>query len=231
MDISVNPAGGDEGGRLRVGSMTELQEKYATQNLAQGYSEADPFTLERYVQFHRFMPKHARSILDVGANTGRGGQQLAKLGPDYQLIALDCVQSRLDVLPKCYRRAICALSNAIPAEDQSFDVIVAGEFLEHLYPSDVDPTLCEFQRILKVGGRLLMTTPNPRYLRSWLTGGTVYTVGHLTQHWAGLLKTRLRMHGFSRIRVYGSGKMSRYIGCYFPIRMLYGSYLIVGDKI
>ena len=83
MDISVNPAGGDEGGRLRVGSMTELQEKYATQNLAQGYSEADPFTRERYVQFHHFMPKHA---------------------------ALDCVQSRLDVLPKCYGRAICALS-------------------------------------------------------------------------------------------------------------------------
>ena len=53
--------------------MTELQEKYATQNLAQGYSEADPFTRERYVQFHHFMPKHARSILDVGANTGRAG--------------------------------------------------------------------------------------------------------------------------------------------------------------
>jgi hypothetical protein len=62
--------------------MTELQEKYATQNLAQGYSEADPFTRERYVQFHHFMPKHARSILDVGAGTGRGGQELAKLEPD-----------------------------------------------------------------------------------------------------------------------------------------------------
>ena len=44
------------------------------------------------------------------ARTGRGGQQLAKLEPDYQLMALDCVQSRLDVLPKCYGRAICALS-------------------------------------------------------------------------------------------------------------------------
>src|SRR5258708_27215939 len=117
MDISVNPAGGEGADSVRVGSMIEPQEKYATQNLAQDYSEADPFTLERYVQFHRFMPKHARSILDVGANPGRGGQQLAKLRSDYQLIARDCVQSRLDVLPKCYRRAICPLSNAIPAED------------------------------------------------------------------------------------------------------------------
>jgi ubiquinone/menaquinone biosynthesis C-methylase UbiE len=210
--------------------MGELQEKYAIQNLAQG-SEPDPFTLERYAQFHRFMPKRARSILDVGTSTGDGGQQLAKLEPDCQLVALDCVQSRLDVLPKCYSRVICGLSNDIPAKDQSFDAVVAGEFLEHLYPSDVDPTLCEFQRVLKVGGRLLMTTPNPSYLRSWLKGETIYTVGHLTQHWAGLLKTRLRMHGFSSIRVYGSGKMSRYIGYYFPIPMLYGSYLIIGDKI
>jgi 2-polyprenyl-3-methyl-5-hydroxy-6-metoxy-1,4-benzoquinol methylase len=209
--------------------MTELKEKYVAQNLAQG-SEPDPFTMERYVQFHRFMPKHARLILDVGASTGRGGEQLAKLEPGYQLIALDCVQSRLDVLPKCYRGAICGLSNAISTEDQSFDAIVAGEFLEHLYPSDVDPTLCEFQRVLKVGGRLLMTTPNPDYLRLWLKRGTIYNVGHLTQHWPGLLKARLRMHGLSRIRIYGSGKMSRYIGYHVPIRMLYGSYLIVGEK-
>jgi ubiquinone/menaquinone biosynthesis C-methylase UbiE len=212
--------------------MNELmQEKYVTQNLAQESSETDPFTLERYGQFHRFMPESARLILDVGANTGRGGQQLAELDPNYQLVALDCVQSRLDVLPKCYARAICCLANNMPAKDQSFDAVVAGEFLEHLYPSDVDSTLCEFQRVLKVGGRLLMTTPNPSYLRSWLTGGTVYTVGHLTQHWAGLLKSRLKMHGFSRIRIFGSGKMSRYIGSYFPMRMLYGSYLIIGDKI
>jgi hypothetical protein len=34
---------------------------------------------------------------------------------------------------------ICGLSNAIPADDQIFDAIVAGEFLEPLYPSEVDP--------------------------------------------------------------------------------------------
>ena len=107
---------------------------------------------------------------------------------------------RLDALPQCYCGNICGLSNAIPVEDQSFDAIVAGEFLEHLYPSDVDPTLCEFQRVLKVRGRLLMTTPNPAYVRLWLSDGTIYTVSHLTQHWPGILRRRLRMHGFSRVK-------------------------------
>jgi ubiquinone/menaquinone biosynthesis C-methylase UbiE len=213
-----------------VGGLTEILEKYIAQNLEQVYSETDTFTGERYLQFHRFLPKDAQSILDVGANTGRGGQRLAELKPFYQLTALDCVQSRLDALPKCYGGVICGLSNHIPAEDRSFDAIVAGEFLEHLYPSDVDPTLCEFQRVLKVGGRLLMTTPNPAYIRLWLSGGTVYTVSHLTQHWPTNLKTRLQIHGFSRVRIYGSGKASRYLGYYFPIQALYGSYLIIGDK-
>jgi ubiquinone/menaquinone biosynthesis C-methylase UbiE len=210
--------------------MSELLEKYVRQNLEQQISESDPFTQERYVQFYRFLPKNSKSILDVGANTGRGGQRLAEFDSGFELTALDCLQSRLDTLPRCYRAAIRGLSNSIPAADQSFDAIVAGEFLEHLYPSDVDLTLCEFQRVLKIGGRLLMTTPNPAYLRLWLTAGTVYTVSHLTQHWPAVLKTRLCMHGFSRIRIYGSGKMSRYLGYFFPLLQLYGSYLIIGDK-
>jgi ubiquinone/menaquinone biosynthesis C-methylase UbiE len=211
-------------------AMTAILDKYVSQNLEQGISETDLFTVERYSQFNRFLPLGVRSILDAGANTGRGGQRLAELSPLYELTALDCVQSRLDALPKCYRGAICGLSDAIPAEDQSFDAIVAGEFLEHLYPSDVDPTLCEFQRILKVRGRLLMTTPNPMYIRLLLSDKTVYTVSHLTQHWPSVLRIRLRMHGFSRVKIYGSGKASRYLGYYFPLRTLYGSYLITADK-
>lgn len=210
--------------------MTDLLARYAEQNLEQEISEHDPFTLERYRQFHVFLQESARDILDVGANTGRGGQQLYDLNPKYRLTALDCVQSRLDALPSCYRDAICSLSSEIAAGDKTFDAIVAGEFLEHLYPADVDPTLCEFQRILKVGGRLLMTTPNPNALRLRLRGGTVYTVSHLTQHYASLLKARLKMHGFSRVRIYGSGKASRYIGYRVPLLFLYGSYLIIADK-
>jgi SAM-dependent methyltransferase len=210
--------------------MTHTLERYSAQNRDLALSESDPFTPERYVQFHRFLPKGAISILDVGASTGRGGEKLAELKPEYELTALDCVQSRLDALPKCYRSAICGLTNAIPADDQTFDAIVAGEFLEHLYPSDVDPTLCELQRVLKVRGRLLMTTPNPGYLRLWLLDRTVFTGSHLTQHWPALLRTRLRMHGFSRVRIHGSGNMSRYLGYHAPLRMLYGSYLITGDK-
>lgn len=47
----------------------------------------------------------------------------------------------------------------IPLTDESVDFILCGEVIEHF---DIDPmfVLIEFNRILKVGGKLLITTPN-----------------------------------------------------------------------
>ena len=102
---------------------------------------------------------------------------------------------------------------------------------ERLAASDVDPVLCEFQRVLRVGGRLILTTPNPGYLKNRLTGASVVdNPAHLTQHDASVLRFRLRMHGFRRIRVRGTGRVSRYLGSRFPLRCVYGSYLMTADK-
>lgn len=211
--------------------MELIHEKYEIQNIAQPQAVTDTFTLERYEQFYRFFPKGANAILDIGCNTGRGGARLHELDNSLSVYGLDCVAERLNMLPAAYKEGVYGLSTSIPKEDATFDAIVAGEFLEHLYPADVDPTLCEFQRVLKTGGRLLMTTPNPRYIKNRIKGLTVFSVSHLTQHFPELLRVRLMMHGFSRVRIYGSGKMTRYIGYHFPMLNLYGSYLITADKI
>jgi len=33
------------------------------------------------------------------------------------------------------------------------------------------------------------------------------------------------------VKVYGSGKVSRYLGSHFPVKAVYGSYLVLADKI
>ncbi len=134
--------------------MVSIHEKYKVQNTQKDTSERDSFTLKRYEQFFKFFPKDTAKVLDIGCNTGRGGLRLHGLNPSLTIVGLDCVQERLDALPKCYSGGVCGLSTDMPIEDQSIDVIVAGEFLEHLYPNDVDKTLCEFQRVLKIGGFL-----------------------------------------------------------------------------
>jgi ubiquinone/menaquinone biosynthesis C-methylase UbiE len=213
-----------------MASDTEL-ERYERENLLQPEAEEDLFTVERYRQFAAHLADGTRTVLDVGCSTGRGGAELHRLCPEVQLWGLDAVQSRLDSLPPVYARKVRGLSTDLPCEDRSLDAVVAGEFLEHLLPRDVDPTLCEFQRVLAIGGRLLLTTPNPAYLRLRLTGRSVYGPGHLTQHTIRSLCLRLEMHGFARIRVRGSGRMSRKLGQRFPVRSAYGSYLVRADKI
>jgi ubiquinone/menaquinone biosynthesis C-methylase UbiE len=205
---------------------------YEVLNAEQLVSEHDPFTAGRYQQFHRFFQPGVTRVLDIGCNTGRGGEVLKTLDPSLQIVGLDSVEDRLNRISReVYSRTVHGLSTDIPCSDGEFDVVVAGEFIEHLYPADVDKTLAEVFRVLKLGGRFLLTTPNPGYLKSRVQHTSIMTdPSHLTQHYPDVLQLRLKMVGFSRVRVLGSGKATRYLGYRFPLLSAYGSYLASGDK-
>jgi SAM-dependent methyltransferase len=203
---------------------------YEELNLKQAGSEHDPFTEDRYRQFYRFFPPNALRVLDVGCNTGRGGSILKQLNPGMAIYGLDVVQDRLDRLPKdVYQEGVHCYSTKIPNDDCTYGVVVAGEFIEHIYQTDVDQTLAEIFRVLKVGGRFLLTTPNPSDVKRKLRGQSILGGAHVSQHFSDTLALKLRMAGFSKVKVYGSGKVSRYLGGRFPL-FLYGSYLAMGDK-
>ncbi len=203
---------------------------YEALNLLQPESERDPFTEDRYRQFYKFLPKDAHSVLDIGCNTGRGGCVLKEIDDSLLIYGLDAVRERLDRLPaKVYEQGVHGYSSKIPNDDGTYDAVVAGEFIEHIYQTDVDQTLGEIFRVLKIGGRLLLTTPNPSDIKRKLRGRSILGGAHVSQHFADTLKLKLRMAGFSRVRIYGSGKVSRYVGSRAPL-FIYGSYLAIGDK-
>ncbi|VAX20408.1 hypothetical protein MNBD_NITROSPINAE01-1930 [hydrothermal vent metagenome] len=204
---------------------------YVELNKKQKFSETDSFTPHRYRQFYTYFPINPRHVLDVGCNTGRGGEVLKGLNSELLITGLDCVASRLESLPKSvYQLAVNSFSNQMGLADSSFDVIVAGEFIEHLRDDDVEPTLNEFFRILRAGGRLLLTPPNPAYLRLKLTGGSVTGGAHLSEHSHVDLKRKLQEIGFSNVKICGSGRVSKILGSRFPFLSVYGSYLAVADK-
>jgi len=210
--------------------LNKNEENYEALNLKQPESEQDPFTEDRYRQFYKFLPKKASSVLDIGCNTGRGGSALKSLDRNLKLYGLDAVRDRLIRLPKdAYETGIHGYSTSIPAADNTYDAVVAGEFIEHIYQADVDQTLGEIFRVLKIGGRLLLTTPNPCDIKRKLRGHSILGGAHVSQHFPDTLKLKLRMSGFSRVKIYGSGKVSRYVGIRFPL-VIYGSYLAIGDK-
>lgn len=207
-----------------------MDNNYEALNLLQPESEHDPFTEDRYRQFYKFLPKGTRCVLDIGCNTGRGGSVLKELDTSLLIYGLDAVSDRLDRLPKnVYEQGVHGYSTKIPNEDGTYDAVVAGEFIEHIYQSDVDQTLGEIFRVLKIGGRLLLTTPNPYDIKRKLRGHSILGTSHVSQHFPDMIKLKLRMAGFSRVRIFGSGKASRYVGNRFPL-FIYGSYLAIGDK-
>lgn len=203
--------------------------EYESVNRDHAGAETDTFTAARYRQFAGVIPHGAVRVLDVGASTGRGGLELKRLRPELELSALDCVAERLEALPSVYSGGLHASSTAIPLQDGELDVIVAGEFLEHLTETDAVRTLGEFSRVLSAGGVVALTTPNPGYLRLRLTGGSVLGGHHLSQYAPQRLRELLEEAGFGVVCVRGSGRVSSVIGTGFPLD-LYGSYLIVGRK-
>ncbi len=198
--------------------------------MLQPESEIDPFTEERYKQFFDYFPSKSKNVLDIGCNTGRGGTVIKKLQPDVSIFGLDAVKDRLERLPKnVYEGYVHGYSTNIPISDSTYDVVVAGEFIEHIHSHDVNKTLQEIFRVLKIGGRLLLTTPNPHDIKRKWRKQSILGGSHVSQHFPEALKLQLMMNGFSSIRIIGSGKVIRYLGCRWPIS-IYGSYLMIADK-
>lgn len=54
----------------------------------------------------------------------------------------------------------------IPAEDETYDIVLCCEVLEHM---EIDPMhmLSEVNRVLKIGGKLIVTTPNILSSQAW----------------------------------------------------------------
>lgn len=95
-----------------------------------------------------------KTVLDLPAGGGRTTQLLKKLGA--KVIAMDLFPSfyKWDD-PTCQ---FCDLNDKIGLPDQSVDYVVSQEGFEHL-PHQLQ-SMKEFSRVLRPGGRLILTTPN-----------------------------------------------------------------------
>jgi 2-polyprenyl-3-methyl-5-hydroxy-6-metoxy-1,4-benzoquinol methylase len=84
------------------------------------------------------------------------GDQVSYAGLDYSEYQL----AKAAHLPYEFHR--CDLGDGIPLADASVDVLHAAEVIEHLY--DPDLFVDECARVLRPGGRLVVSTPN---LQAW----------------------------------------------------------------
>jgi SAM-dependent methyltransferase len=128
------------------------------------------------------------AVLDIGA---RDGGLRAFLPPSVQYQGIDIAPefARPDVL-------IRDISQGIPFPDRSYDFVFCIEVLEHV-PNPF-ATLAEFHRVLKPGGALILSVPNPYHFKEiiWNLFRIPDRQGHI-YGWTRQTMTRLgEMNGF-----------------------------------
>ena len=136
---------------------------------AAAHEKAAYFRLHR----HRFRAlltaighEPARDILEIGATPGQFTEILATAG--YRVTATDLFPEQRAALWQRLGVAVqfCNLDEqTLPYPDSSFDVVVFSEVIEHLTASPLH-ALREMARVLRPGGRLIVSTPNQHYLKS-----------------------------------------------------------------
>ncbi len=113
---------------------------------------------QRHSQAMALLPPQGLA-LDVGCGTDR-----IILGYP-QVVGLDLNRRVLRYLGHEKRRLLEANATHLPLADGSFDACYCLEVLEHLEPQQAGRAIAELFRVLKPGGRLLVSTPD--YGRPW----------------------------------------------------------------
>jgi SAM-dependent methyltransferase len=101
-----------------------------------------------------------RVVIDLPAGSGETAEYLKEKG--FQVLAFDLFPEFFAA--KDIQCQFCDITQGIPVRDQVADLIICQEGIEHF--SDQVAAMKELSRVLKVGGTLVVTTPNYSSLKS-----------------------------------------------------------------
>jgi ubiquinone/menaquinone biosynthesis C-methylase UbiE len=138
-----------------------LQEKRFHAALASEGISAGPI-YQTVLQLCRSLQLHG-DLLEFGAGTGTLAKQLSASHAGGTITCAD-IRSRPASLPANVLWLQTDLNNPIPVPDNSFDIIISTEVIEHL--ENPRATFREFHRLLHSDGVLIVTTPNQESIRS-----------------------------------------------------------------
>jgi SAM-dependent methyltransferase len=172
-------------------------------------------------------------LLDVGAGQGELSDALIGMGFDVSACDIDASGFKSKAQ---FKKA--DLNKGIPYNDRSFDIAVCIEVSEHI--ENPHHLARELSRVLKPGGKLIISTPNISNVFSrikFLLVGTFFCfspeerrLGHLTPipHWE--MEETLERHGFSVVQVRANRHLQipgKGLGGYFKRMFAWAAFMLL----
>lgn len=127
-----------------------------------GYVKREFFDFKwKWPLLKRMLPdKDFSTVLDYGCGEGKYIKEISTFNPTYKIIGTDISNY---VIKKAKKRfpnfkfITIKDSNILSIEKESLDFIFAGDVIEHIL--DTEGFVRQLSRVLKSGGRILITTP------------------------------------------------------------------------
>lgn len=171
---------------------------------------------EKVNKLKPFLSPKYKKILDIGSGSGHITHEIKKFLPNSEIWALDVYDKAINFGKKKYKdiNFICADAHNLPFPEESFDLIISTESLEHV--CSPEGVLSEMRRVLKKNGEIIveMDSGNSIFKLVWslwtrIGPGKVWRKSHLTIFNSRKLKKMIIDAGFiikkSKISHFGMG--------------------------
>lgn len=162
----------------------------------------------KFKQVWAQFPASARDHLDIGCGPGTF---IGMLPYTLRCVGMDLASPQIEYARREYgtdsHTFQCAGDSTLPFDNDAFDVVTLIELIEHLEPPFIESLLREAKRVMRPGGRIILTTPN--YASLWpllerivnARAPITYEHQHISFFTPGRLRTLLDQMGFGAIRV------------------------------
>jgi len=169
----------------------------------------------------QYVPLEGKWILDVGAGIGTYVRRFRDFSPHVYGIDVSVNRLAISTMPNL----VAAAGEALPFRDDSFDVLVFNEVIEHV--KDDRQAIQDALRVLRNDGHVVIFAPNRLY--PFETHGVYvrgrYKFGNIPL--VNYLPDRLRDKLVPHARAYGARDMTRLI-MGLPVRVVVHGYVYPG---
>lgn len=184
-----------------------------------------------------FMNDGVNCILDVGTADGKMLHRIAAHFNIKLAVGIDTSEEGIE-LANQFKDVKVFLGNFInlPFKKETFDLLIASAVLEHI--EDVNAVLKESYRVLKNGGLICITLPNPFF--DWINSKLVTTY-HVKRYSLGKIIRILQNCGFNVVKEsyfmlnpFGKMIFSEYLERFFRafrLNFLLFNHITIGRKI